>query len=118
MSRQAAPGTRCPGLASGTLYPQVGRLATQAAIRTPALTVARPWGYTCASRKAPAQEDPPVEAPEYNLIMLIAGGAALLLLGLGLGTLLGRRTSGAALKQREAERNGGNGQQHLRPGPR
>lgn len=45
-----------------------------------------------------------MEAPDYNLIMLIAGGAALLLLGLGLGTLLGRRTSGAALKQREAER--------------
>jgi uncharacterized membrane-anchored protein YhcB (DUF1043 family) len=45
-----------------------------------------------------------VESPDYNLIILIAGGALLLLLGIGLGILLGRRTSPAALKQREAER--------------
>lgn len=45
-----------------------------------------------------------MESPEYNLTILIAGGALLLLLGIGLGMLLGRRTSPAALKQREAER--------------
>ncbi len=45
-----------------------------------------------------------MESPEYNLTILIAGGALLLLLGIGLGMLLGRRTSLAALKQREAER--------------
>lgn len=45
-----------------------------------------------------------MESPEYNLTILIAGGALLLLLGIGLGLLLGRRTSPAALKQREAER--------------
>ncbi|MCB1729747.1 MAG: DUF1043 family protein [Halieaceae bacterium] len=45
-----------------------------------------------------------MESPEYNLTILIAGGALLLLLGIGLGMLLGRRTSPAALRQREAER--------------
>ena len=45
-----------------------------------------------------------MESPEYNLLIMIAGGAALLILGVVVGMLLGRRTSPAAVKQREAER--------------
>lgn len=44
-----------------------------------------------------------MEALENNLPILIAAGAALLILGLLIGTLLGRRMSPAAQKQREAE---------------
>jgi len=45
-----------------------------------------------------------VESPEYSLIIVIAVGAAGLVLGLGLGLLLGRRMSPAAQKLRETER--------------
>jgi uncharacterized membrane-anchored protein YhcB (DUF1043 family) len=45
-----------------------------------------------------------VESPEFNLTILALAGAALLVVGLGLGVLIGRRTSPAAVKQREAER--------------
>lgn len=45
-----------------------------------------------------------MESPEFNLTILIVAGIALLGVGLALGMLLGRRTSPAAVKQREAER--------------
>ena len=45
-----------------------------------------------------------MESPEYSLIIVIAAGAAGLVLGLGLGLLLGRRMSPAAQKLQETER--------------
>ena len=45
-----------------------------------------------------------MESPEYSLEILIAAGAALLILGLAIGMLLGRRTSTAGQKYREVER--------------
>lgn len=45
-----------------------------------------------------------MESPEYSLTIVIAAGAALLILGLGLGLLFGRRTSTAGNKLRETER--------------
>jgi hypothetical protein len=45
-----------------------------------------------------------VESPEYSLEILIAAGAVLLILGLAIGMLLGRRTSTAGQKYREVER--------------
>jgi uncharacterized membrane-anchored protein YhcB (DUF1043 family) len=45
-----------------------------------------------------------VESPEYSLEILIAAAAALLILGLAIGMLLGRRTSTAGQKYREVER--------------
>ena len=45
-----------------------------------------------------------METPEYSLNILIAAGAALLLLGLLIGLLLGRRASPAGQKHREVER--------------
>jgi uncharacterized membrane-anchored protein YhcB (DUF1043 family) len=45
-----------------------------------------------------------VESPEYSLEILIAAAAALLVLGLVIGMLLGRRTSTAGQKYREVER--------------
>ena len=44
-----------------------------------------------------------MEPAEYSMTILITAGAALLILGLGLGILLGRRASPAAQRQREAE---------------
>jgi uncharacterized membrane-anchored protein YhcB (DUF1043 family) len=44
-----------------------------------------------------------VEPVQYSSIILIAAGAALFLLGLGAGMMLGRRTSAAAQAQRDAE---------------
>jgi len=45
-----------------------------------------------------------VESPEYSLTILIAAGAVLLIVGLGIGVLLGRRTSPAGQKYRDVER--------------
>ncbi len=45
-----------------------------------------------------------MESPEYSLEILIAAAAALLILGLAIGMLLGRRTSTAGQKYREVER--------------
>jgi uncharacterized protein len=45
-----------------------------------------------------------VESPEYSLTIVIAVGAGLFILGLGLGLLLGRRMSTAGQKLRETER--------------
>ena len=45
-----------------------------------------------------------MESPQYSLEILIAAGIALLVLGLGIGMLLGRRTSSAGQKYREVER--------------
>ena len=45
-----------------------------------------------------------MESPEYSLEVLIAAAAALLILGLAIGMLLGRRTSTAGQKYREVER--------------
>ena len=45
-----------------------------------------------------------MESPEISLYTLIALGAALLILGLGIGLLLGRRLSPAGQKYREVER--------------
>ena len=45
-----------------------------------------------------------MESPEYSLEILIAAGVALLILGLAIGMLLGRRTSTAGQKYREVER--------------
>ena len=45
-----------------------------------------------------------MESPEYSLEILIAAGAVLLILGLAIGMLLGRRTSTAGQKYREVER--------------
>jgi uncharacterized membrane-anchored protein YhcB (DUF1043 family) len=45
-----------------------------------------------------------VESPGYSLEILIAAAAALLILGLAIGMLLGRRTSTAGQKYREVER--------------
>jgi uncharacterized membrane-anchored protein YhcB (DUF1043 family) len=44
-----------------------------------------------------------VESAQYSLTIVIVVGAALFVLGLGLGALLGRRTSPAAKRQRAAE---------------
>ena len=45
-----------------------------------------------------------MELPELSLTVLIAAGAALLILGLGIGILFGRRASPAEQKYREVER--------------
>ena len=45
-----------------------------------------------------------MESPVYSLEILIAAGAALLVIGLGIGMLVGRRTSAAGQKYREVER--------------
>jgi uncharacterized membrane-anchored protein YhcB (DUF1043 family) len=45
-----------------------------------------------------------VDSAQYSLPIVIAIGAALFFLGLGLGVLLGRSTSPAAQRQRDAER--------------
>lgn len=45
-----------------------------------------------------------MESPEYSLAVLVAAGVALLILGLVVGLLLGRRTSPAGQKHREVER--------------
>lgn len=45
-----------------------------------------------------------MEAPVYSLEILIAAGAALLILGLVIGLLFGRRTSTAGQKHRDVER--------------
>ena len=44
-----------------------------------------------------------MEPVQYSLTIVIIAGAALFVLGLGLGTLLGRRSSPAAQRQRDAE---------------
>ena len=44
-----------------------------------------------------------MEPVQYSLTIVIIAGAALFVLGLGLGTLLGRRSSPAAQRQRYAE---------------
>ncbi len=49
-------------------------------------------------------EETPVESPEYSLTILIAAGAAMLVVGLVIGLLFGRRSSPAAQKYREVER--------------
>jgi uncharacterized membrane-anchored protein YhcB (DUF1043 family) len=45
-----------------------------------------------------------VESPEFSLNILIAAGAVLLVLGLAIGLLIGRRSSPAGQKYREVER--------------
>jgi uncharacterized membrane-anchored protein YhcB (DUF1043 family) len=44
-----------------------------------------------------------VEPAQYSLTIVILAGAALFILGVGLGVLFGRRTSPAAQRQRDAE---------------
>jgi len=60
-------------------------------------------GLYCASSNFPVYEDPPVEPVQYSQTILIAAGAALFILGLALGALLGRRSAPSAKRQREAE---------------
>lgn len=60
-------------------------------------------GLYCASSNFPVYEDPPVEPVQYSQTILIIAGAALFILGLALGALLGRRSSPAAQRQRAAE---------------
>lgn len=45
-----------------------------------------------------------MQSPEYSLTILIAAGAALFFVGLGLGLLFGRSMSPAAQRHRETER--------------